>query len=610
MGRRYLLYTVALAGVIGFSGAVLLQYLNRVEIPIATYGDNSAADRAFRFGDGTLRLTRLFPTDVTAVPVFHWGSSPLSVELGGKPFIVEVAANGTIASIDPITSKILWAARLPKPWRCLPRAAAEVLDLRWVLRLRWKSVCRVTVGATPVRVGDKLVIVYSIDSDSVPFLYQAAVLDLSEGKLDSEFPPIDFAADRHGIRFTPKWQASHADLVHIAERTGQLGIVYVGFGSRVGDQGPWHGWLFELDLDAWRSKSSAVIRSEIITTPEADCSGAGPYQTICGGGIWSPAGPQIYLDKEGYELLVQTGNGRLDLNRGSYAQSLMRMRKGLAFAPGCDSVLCGQTNPQDPSKECLETCENLFVPRLLPEDPPLKPEDNSGNGGCKQRSFLECLAAYDWDFGANAPIKIKLPSGTEVYVTAGKEGGIYLLDAKRMGVLYDRKQAVDLCGAVSDPCRAAWEGSMITQPLLGWVDGTPVVVIPTFMPDETHSAGLVAFKVIDKDGVPKLEQFWSAPPRDSHDALKMFRTPPTRAVIAEYRGEEIVWVADSTPEGPVIGVKLRDGSIRVRAKTAGTPMPYVKPLVLNDVLYIATKLPGGGGRVWLEAYSISSENRR
>ena len=609
MDRRYLIYAVALAGVIGLAGVVLWERLNRVQIPLSTYTDNSATDPTFRSGgDGALHLTRLFPTDVTAVPVFPWATSPLPVELGEKLFIVVAATDGKIASIDPITSKVLWATRLPMPWRCLPRAAAEVLHLHRDLR----SVCRVTVGSTPVRVDDKLVIVYSIDSRSVPLLYRAAVLDLEDGRLDPDFPPIDFAGEKYGIKFTPKWQSSHADLVHIAERPDQLGFVYVGFGggNAESEQGAWHGWLFELDLDAWRSKNSAVIRSELLTTPEKDCSGAGALETICGGGIWSPAGPQIYLDKDGYELLVQTGNGRLDLNRRSYAQSLMRMRKGLAFAAECDSVLCSQTNPQDPSKECLETCDNLFVPRLLAEDPPLNPEDNGGYGGCKQKSFLECLAAYDWDFGANSPIKIQLSSGTAVYVTAGKEGGVYLLDAKRMGVLYDRKQAVDLCGAVSDPCQDASAGSMITQPVLGWVDGTPVVVFPTFMLDETHPAGLVAFKVIEKDGAPKLEQFWSAPARDSRDAVKMFRTPPTRAVIADYRGEAILWVADSAPEGPVVGVKLRDGSILVRAKTAGAPLVHVQPFVLNDVLYIATELPGGGRGAWLEAYSISLDNRR
>src|SRR3984957_298508 len=199
MDRRYLIYAVALAGVIGLAGVVLWERLNRVQIPLSTYTDNSATDPTFRSGgDGALHLTRLFPTDVTAVPVFPWATSPLPVELGEKLFIVVAATDGKIASIDPITSKVLWATRLPMPWRCLPRAAAEVLHLHRDLR----SVCRVTVGSTPVRVDDKLVIVYSIDSRSVPLLYRAAVLDLEDGRLDPDFPPIDFAGEKYGIKFT------------------------------------------------------------------------------------------------------------------------------------------------------------------------------------------------------------------------------------------------------------------------------------------------------------------------------------------------------------------------------------------------------------------------
>src|ERR1700739_3139798 len=85
MDRRYLIYAVALGGVIGLAGVVLWERLNRAQIPLSTYTDNSATDPTFRSaGDGALHLTRLFPTDVTAVPVFPWATSPLPVELGEK----------------------------------------------------------------------------------------------------------------------------------------------------------------------------------------------------------------------------------------------------------------------------------------------------------------------------------------------------------------------------------------------------------------------------------------------------------------------------------------------------------------------------------------------
>ena len=41
-------------------------------------------------------------------------------------------------------------------------------------------------------------------------------------------------------------------------------------------------------------------------------------------------------DATGYELLVTTGNGELNLNHRNYAQSVLRLTKGLEFNPECD----------------------------------------------------------------------------------------------------------------------------------------------------------------------------------------------------------------------------------------------------------------------------------
>jgi hypothetical protein len=74
---RYLLCAIASAVVIGLAGIGLWERLNRVSIPLSTYTDNSATDQTSSFGrggGGALRLTRLFPTDVTPVPVFYWGA--------------------------------------------------------------------------------------------------------------------------------------------------------------------------------------------------------------------------------------------------------------------------------------------------------------------------------------------------------------------------------------------------------------------------------------------------------------------------------------------------------------------------------------------------------
>ena len=48
---------------------------------------------------------------------------------------------------------------------------------------------------------------------------------------------------------------------------------------------------------------------------------------------------------------------------------------------------------------------------------------------------------------------------------------------------------------------------IVTQPALTEAGGTPVVVVPTFNFDQTHPAGLVALKIVLKEGTPRFEPF-------------------------------------------------------------------------------------------------------
>ncbi len=77
----------------------------------------------------------------------------------------------------------------------------------------------------------------------------------------------------------------------------------------------------------------------------------------------------------------------------------------------------------------------------------------------------------------------------DVCVTGGKAGDIYLVEADTLGIMYDRKQVVDLCGAVEDPCSDSNEGLIINEPRIGWLDGSAVVVIATHSPDHSHGGG-------------------------------------------------------------------------------------------------------------------------
>src|SRR5205085_1433948 len=90
--------------------------------------------------------------------------------------------------------------------------------------------------------------------------------------------------------------------------------------------------------------------------------GDGSSDTKCGAGLWAPSGPLVVDDAH---LVVPTGNGQLDLARRDYANTLMRIGPGLAFDPGCDTTACASFSADTLAPACVETCRDLFVPRLL-----------------------------------------------------------------------------------------------------------------------------------------------------------------------------------------------------------------------------------------------------
>ena len=245
--------------------------------------------------------------------------------------------------------------------------------------------------------------------------------------------------------------------------------------------------------------------------------------------------------EDSFELLIPTGNGQLDPPRQDYANTLMRVGPGLTFESGCDAQVCAEFNPSEPAVACLESCKNLFIPRLLAGD-----ELRPASGVCDDKTFWECIAWLDYDLGANSPIKVDVPNGPSVYVQPGKDGSVYLIDAAHMGTLYDRRKLVEVCGTAEDQCKIDWAGMIVTQPTLTEVDGTPVVIIPTFMPDKTHAAGLVALKIVLVNGKPRFEPFWQAPDFSTKEARVRFRYHPTRVVIAPFgeTGEKYAWVGD------------------------------------------------------------------
>jgi hypothetical protein len=536
-----------------------------------------------------LKLEALFPSQDHPPVTFDETiiASPLLDLSQGKPLIIVPASNGVIAALDTVTGALDWKIAAPAP----EGQQAQLVS-------------------TPVMIGNKLVILYQSIDQGVRASHRMAVIDLSQKQLDDSFPVLVFHAEKPGadgnttVKFNPPMAFSHAALKHAAKPGDELGIVYASFGN-AGDTQPFHGWLFEVDLDSWRHKGvKHAISSVLLTTPESGCPVTVEYGTqemICGGGIWAPAGPQIVPVADSYEILVPTGNGQIDPARRDYANSVMRLKPGLQFDSGCDALQCANFDAANPDTGCMASCKNLFIPRLAGGNSPLKPADRS----CDGKSFWECLAWMDYDLGANAPVKAALHDGRSILVQPGKDGGVYLIDADHLGTQYDRKQIVELCGALTDPCKTPWSGMIVTQPTLSYIDNEPIVVIPTFMPDNTHPAGLFALKIVLENGLPKLKRFWQFPDPASIEARQLFRSHPSLPVLSKVgkNGDTIVWIIDIGLHGTIYGIRVKDGKVLAKGTMQGTGRPLATPLIHGNYLYVASTLPSTNKAI-LEGFKI------
>ena len=558
---------------------------------------SSATSGLEPIADPGVTLERLFPSQDNPSP--EWSdcmyASPLAIESRGERQVL-VAAGATLTALDAATGALSWQVELA------PDATNPAFK-PWIV-------------ATPVVVGEKLVVAFQrIRSERrARVSHHVAVIDLEERALDREFPELELqavkpSADGDDVEFSPANAVSRATLVHADVPDRALGLVYVSFGNSQDIQ-PWHGWVFELDLDPWqRGDTEAAISAVLLTTPETECGEpgeSGSDDMVCGAGVWSPAGPKLVPSDagDGYELIVPTGNGLLDLARRDYANSLLRTGRGLSFEPACDPDACSEFDPMDPQPACVETCQNLFVPRLLPGDSRLRPE----NGACDDLSMFECYAKFDWDLGANSPAKVELSSGRSVFVLPAKDGAVYLLDAEHMGTLYDRKQVATPCGTATDKCKAHWAGMMVTEPLV--VEdraGEALALLSTFVFDTTHPAGVVALRIEDSDDGPHFTTAWQAPDFRDPVATRVFRHHTPRLSRIRLGTTSYAFAVDITRSGngTLLGIRARDGAIVAVRELTGPGQRFVAPLAIGDRLYVPS-CNSDTGPSHLEGFQLST----
>jgi len=188
-----------------------------------------------------------------------------------------------------------------------------------------------------------------------------------------------------------------------------------------------------------------------------------------------------------------------------------------------------------------------------------------------------------------------------------KDGHLFLVDAAHLGTVYDRKKLVDICGTSTDPCDADWAGMIVTQPAVADVGGAPLVMVPTFMPDRTHPAGVVGLRVGTRDGHPALDVAWQAPSFDDPIARMHFRGHPSRIEAATFGDETYAWIVEPAvppAAGTLTAIRARDGAIVLEAKLAGPGLRFMRPLVQDGIVYVTSCVNGGAGS--LEAYRIVS----
>ena len=425
--------------------------------------------------------------------------------------------------------------------------------------------------------------------------------------MDTAFPLLTLDAtlpshDGGQIIFQSRYQLLRSEPKHVQTPDTDRGLLYISLGNGPSRQ-PFHGWVFEIDLDAWHDGGAgSAVTARLVTTAENECTeDAERLATmVCGGGIWTPAGPLVSHNADGsYELIIPTGNGRVDFDRRAYAHSLLRTGRDLAFEPNCEQS-CSNFDEFDPDPTCLASCRDIFVARM-PQGQSLSPDHSL----CENKTFLQCYGVLDADLGSSAPVEVQVPGGPKVFVQPGKDGGLYLVDAEHLGTLYDRKQMLPMCGTDDDECKAIWTGQFVTQPVVSELDGVPLVIVSGFMFDETHPAGVVAAKVQMSNGTPELSPAWQTPRRDDPEATQVFRRHTGRPTLHSFNGKDYIFVVEPRTQGGVLWViRASDGATLQRLNLSNDGVRYSKPAIHNNTLFVGTCEIRGIGEGRIEAFKI------
>ena len=197
------------------------------------------------------------------------------------------------------------------------------------------------------------------------------------------------------------------------------GIVYVGFSSHC-DWGPYHGWILGYD--------AATLQQQVVYNDTPNGYAGGIWQS--GGGMAADAAGNLYV-VTGNGTVGDSGDATNLTNRGTSALKLTRSGSTLTVA-------------------------SYFTP-----------------------TNYQLLNDYDLDYGTGGTFLIP---NSAYYLTAGKDGNLYLLNKDAMGGFQPSsnqiQQTVTLSGSANMHCQPAYYKGSAQEFVYVWSENDPLRALP------------------------------------------------------------------------------------------------------------------------------------
>ena len=407
-------------------------------------------------------------------------------------------------------------------------------------------------------------------------------------------------------------------------RTATLGLVYVSFGN-VRDLQPWHGWVFEIDLDAWqaRAAAAAAVTGTLVTT-------ARPTRLRRRG---RRRRARDGLRRRRLGGARPRGDPRPDLPRRVRAAGRHRQRparsdpRQLRERASCASGAAWPFDARLRSRRCAtgfdptaptDACAASVRPALH-SAPPRRP----GGPARHQRRLrrpdtVPVLRRARLGSGRRArPRSPRSPAAREVIVQPGKDGAVYLIDADHLGTLYDRApimRAAVARGAA--PARATWAGTIVTKPAIATVGGVDAGAGADLRRRRRHPAGLQALEIDTTGGSPSWCRAGRRRPPAILGARSRLPQPAERRQRRRRGRRAYAAFADASPPagrstGFACGTARSSRSWRWRVAASGSP--HRSPRTASSTSPLAStparRRSRRGRRCWRRSRSRRRDNR-